>query len=132
MEGRIPVKIYYEDTDCLGVVYHASYLRFFERGRSEFVGQLGRPIDDWNAEGVVLAVYKMQITFRRAAKLGDICEVVTCFTPRKSEYRLQMLQTLMRGDELVCKAQVQLVCLDANMAVRTFPPEFLDQADKAV
>lgn len=125
MEAQLKVKVYYEDTDCLGVVYHASYLRFFERGRTEFIAQLGRPIEQWNQTGVVLAVYKMEITFRKAAKLGDELLVLSRFEPRPSEYRLEMQQQLLRSGDLICKARVQLVCLDANLAVRAFPDDLL-------
>lgn len=125
MEGRLPIKVYYEDTDCLGVVYHASYLRFFERGRTELIGQLGVSIGELNARGIVFAVYKIQVTFRKAAKLGDQCDVVTHFGPRVSEYRLEMRQQLMRDGERVCDAKVQLVCLDGNLAVRAFPADVL-------
>ncbi|MFL5800449.1 MAG: thioesterase, partial [Roseiflexaceae bacterium] len=48
MEHRVAYKVYYEDTDCLGVVYYANYLKYLERGRTEFVGAQGRDIRDWN------------------------------------------------------------------------------------
>lgn len=125
-QGELAVKVYYEDTDCLGLVYHASYLRFFERGRTELIGAaLARSIADWNAAGYLFAVYKLEVTFRRAARLGDVCRVLTRFDPPRSEYRLCVDQRLLRGDELICAAQVQLVCLDASYGVRAFPAELL-------
>jgi tol-pal system-associated acyl-CoA thioesterase len=126
LEGRFALKVYYEDTDCLGVVYHANYLRFFERGRTEFIAQLGRPVERWNEEGIVLAVYKIEVTFRKAARLGDELLAVSRFEPRPSEYRLVMVQQLFRAADLICKARVQLVCLDRQLAVRALPQEMLD------
>jgi acyl-CoA thioester hydrolase len=125
VEGRLAIKVYYEDTDCLGVVYHASYLRFIERGRTEFIAQLGKSLSQWNEQGVIFAVYKLEITFRKAARFADELEVVTRFGARLSEYRIQMEQQLLRDGEPICKAQVQLVCLDADLAVRSFPEEML-------
>ena len=52
-------KVYYEDTDCMGVVYHANYLKFMERGRTEFVETSGRTIAEWNDLGVLVVVYSM-------------------------------------------------------------------------
>ena len=77
MENKLKVKVYYEDTDCLGIVYHANYLKYFERGRTEFINSIGKPIVDWNHEGYNFAVYQIQIKFRQAARLGDICYVTT-------------------------------------------------------
>ncbi|MBW2455734.1 MAG: YbgC/FadM family acyl-CoA thioesterase [Deltaproteobacteria bacterium] len=125
MEQRLPVKVYYEDTDCLGVVYHANYLKFFERGRSEFISARGKEISVWNDEGVIFAVFKMEVTFHLAARLGDRCEVVTRLVPG-SPYRMKMDQKLMRGDELLTEAMVDVVCLDADFELREFPEVLLD------
>lgn len=125
LEGRLDVKVYYEDTDCLGVVYHANYLRFFERGRTELMAQLGHPIEQWNEEGVLLAVYKLEVTFRKAARLGERLVVVSRFDSRPSAYRIEMQQRLLRNDELICEARVQLVCLDPALSMRAFPDELL-------
>ncbi|MBI4703650.1 MAG: YbgC/FadM family acyl-CoA thioesterase [Deltaproteobacteria bacterium] len=123
----MPVKIYYEDTDCLGVVYHANYLKFFERGRTELIGRLGRPIGEWNAAGCNFVVYKMEITFHRAARLGDECEVVTHLSPQ-SPYRMAMAQRLLRGEELLTEALVQVVCVDASLELREIPEPLLRAA----
>ena len=119
MENRLNVKVYYEDTDSLGMVYYANYLRFFERGRSEFIEALGKPVGAWNAMGANFVVYKVTVTYQKPAKLGDQCEVVTTITPM----RLRMDQRLFRGDELLTEAEVQLVCLDDEFELREFPDE---------
>lgn len=120
MEQQLEVKVYYEDTDCLGVVYHANYLRFFERGRTEYIGQLGRPISKWNETGYNFAVFKMQITWHKPAKLNDIL-IVHSELHYKSDFRLKMHHRLTRGDELLTEAVVDLVCLDAGLKLREFP-----------
>lgn len=122
MEHRLAVKVYYEDTDCLGVVYHANYLKYMERGRSEYVGMLGKSIRDLNREGYNIAVYAMNIKFRRAATLGDELEVISRFR-LASPYRGIFDQRVERGGELIAEAEVELVCLDDQRRLRRFPPE---------
>ncbi len=122
MERRIDVKVYYEDTDCLGIVYHANYLKFLERGRTEYIDSLGKPIIEWNREGCNFAVYQMQIKFRQAARLGDVCQVVTKHIGG-SEYRKELEQRLEMNGNVVIESIVELVCLDANLELRQFPPD---------
>jgi acyl-CoA thioester hydrolase len=122
VEGRIKVKVYYEDTDCLGVVYYANYLKYYERGRTEYINELGKPIAEWNAEGANFAVFKMDITWFKPARLGDEIDVVTVVEPG-TPFRMRMSQKLLRGEELINEANVQLVCLDERMELREFPDE---------
>lgn len=127
LHSRIEVKVYYEDTDCLGVVYHANYLKYFERGRTEFIGGFGKTISEWNDAGYLFAVYRMEIIFHKAAKLGDRMEVVTELKP-KSDFRLIMPQQLFREEEQIAEARVELVCLDPKLQVREFPPQLIEIA----
>jgi acyl-CoA thioester hydrolase len=120
MEHRVSYKVYYEDTDCLGVVYYANYLRFMERGRSEFFGTHGKSVADWNSEGVLIVVHALTMKFRKAAVLGDVLDVVSSFT-MDSVYRGTFHQRLERGAELVVDAEVQIVCLDREHQLTKFP-----------
>ena len=129
MVMRLAVKVYYEDTDCLGVVYYANYLKYFERGRSEYISARGKPIEVWNTEGYNFVVYKVTVTFHKPAKLGDVCDVVTRVVP-KSPYRLHMKQHLERGGEMLTEAVVQLVCLDEDLELREFPDLLLAHAEE--
>jgi len=122
MEKRINIKIYYEDTDCLGIVYHANYLKFLERGRTDFIDSLGKTVVDWNREGYNFAVYQMQIKFRQAATLGDVCQVVTKIAPGGSDYRKKIDQRLEHNGEVITEASIDLVCLDNNLQLIEFPP----------
>lgn len=126
MRGEIDITIYYEDVDAMGVVYYANYLKYFERGRSELlVAATGRSIADINQAGRSIAVYRAEVTYRRPARLSDRCRVVTEVLPKGSPFRLHMGQRLMRGDELLTEAEIQLVCVDADMRVCPFPAEIL-------
>ena len=120
MEKKLEIKVYYEDTDCLGIVYYANYLKYFERGRTEYINSLDKSISDWNREGFNFAVYEMHIKFRKAAKLGDVCQVITK-TAGGSEYRKKMEQRLECDGDLITEAVVDLVCLDENLELREFP-----------
>lgn len=123
MEHRVAYKVYYEDTDCLGVVYYANYLKYLERGRTEFVGAQGRDIRDWNKDGYNFVVYAMNIRFRRAASLGDMLDVVSSFK-LSSNYRGLFRQRIERGGELIVEADVEIVCLDARQELIEFPNQF--------
>lgn len=126
MRGEIDITIYYEDVDAMAVVYYANYLKFFERGRSELlVAATGRSIADINQAGYSIAVYKAAVTYRSPARLSDHCRVITEVLPKGSPFRLHMGQRLMRGDELLTEAEIQLVCVDAGMQLRPFPDEIL-------
>lgn len=119
--SELEVKVYYEDTDALGVVYHANYLKYFERGRTEMVNASGKSISEYNAEGYNFLVYKMEITFHKPGKLNDRLRVVTRTLPSRTRFRMVLDQRLYRGDDELCEALVTLVCLDAHMELRQMP-----------
>lgn len=120
MENRVSYKIYYEDTDSLGVVYYANYLKYLERGRSEYIGAYGRAIQDWNRDGYYFVVYALTIKFRHPARLGDIVEVVSNFK-RSSAYRGIFSQRIECQGELIVEAEVDVVCLGPNQQLRELP-----------
>ena len=82
-EHRLAVRVYYEDTDFSGVVYHASYLRFMERGRTNYLRLLGADQRalfqevEKEAPGFAFVVRSMQIDFRKPARMDDVLEIVT-------------------------------------------------------
>ncbi len=123
MEHRLICKVYYEDTDALGVVYHANYLKYMERARSEYVELFGKPIWEWNRLGYYIVVYAMNIRFKRAAQLGDTLEVVSTFS-LQSPYRGLFKQRVERDGQVCVEADVELACLDPQRNLREFPPEF--------
>jgi tol-pal system-associated acyl-CoA thioesterase len=120
MEHRVSYKVYYEDTDSLGVVYYANYLKFLERGRTEFVGQSGRDIRAWNADGYYFVVYAMGIKFRKPGELGDLLDVVSEFS-LQSAYRALFRQRIERAGETLVEADVEIVCLDRSRQIQEFP-----------
>jgi acyl-CoA thioester hydrolase len=123
MEHRLPVKVYYEDTDALGVVYHANYLKYMERSRSEYVALFGTSIAELNHAGYNIVVHAMNIKFRRPAALGDQLEVVSRFR-LASPYRGVFAQRVERDGELIVEAEVELACADGGGKLRKFPSNF--------
>ncbi len=109
-----PIRVYYEDTDASGVVYHANYLRYFERARTEWLRALGYDQARLAAElGVVFTVVSATLAFRRPARLDDMltAEVVISEVRRAS---LSFEQTLRREREHVASGHFRVACVDAQ------------------
>jgi len=108
-----PVRVYYEDTDFSGVVYHASYLRFMERGRTNYLRLLGadqRALFEEAAKeapGFAFVVRSMQIDFRKPARMDDVLEIATVPLEVKGA-SLVLHQRVTRADELLVEATVQV------------------------
>jgi len=133
MEGTchiLPVRVYFEDTDFSGVVYHASYLRFCERGRSDFMRFIGVHHnqlfagDENGAGALAFAVRHMEIDFVGAAKIDDILEVKTTALSTTG-VRLILEQNVVSSDKHLLKAVVTVVLLDANGQPKRFPNTLL-------
>jgi len=114
---RIQVRVYYEDTDFSGAVYHAAYLHFFERGRTEFLRAQGIHHSELASEGIAFAVRSMEIDFPRAAHIDDLLVVDTAEV-EVSGARLTLDQSIERGDELVARAKVVVVAIKDGKATR--------------
>ena len=120
-----PVQIYYEDTDHSGLVYHANYLKYFERAREHLLGkdELVRLLRE---EGLGFVVYKCELTFKQGAVFGDVLEIRSA--PRKeSAYRIVFQQDVWRGDELLVQGIVQMVCVDADKKLVPIPASVLER-----
>jgi acyl-CoA thioester hydrolase len=125
-EHRLPVRVYYEDTDFTGVVYHANYLRYFERGRSEFLRVLGagnaalldRP------DPVAFAIIRLAIDFRRAARIDDALVVNTTWEAIKGP-RLAVRQWITRGDDLIAEVEGEAICITPAGRPRRLPADLV-------
>lgn len=114
---RFEVRVYYEDTDFSGAVYHAAYLRFFERGRTEFLRAEGIHHSELAREGIAFAVRSMEIEFLRAAHIDDPLVVDTAVAGIDG-VRLTLDQSIERGDELIARARVVVVAVRDGKATR--------------
>jgi len=107
---RIPVRIYYEDTDFSGNVYHAAYLKFFERGRTEFLRDLGVHHSELAEQGIAFAVRSMEIDFAAAARIDDLLTIQTAIAA-SSGVRLVLEQSALRGETVIASARVTVVAI---------------------
>jgi acyl-CoA thioester hydrolase len=120
-----PIRVYWEDTDAGGVVYHGSYVRFLERARTEWLRARGvgqqtlRDVDD-----VVLAIREMTLDFRQPARLDDELQVSVVLTERRAA-SLLIAQEISRGDRVLVAATVRAACLVASSFKPRPLPEWL-------
>ena len=124
-----PVRVYWEDTDAGGVVYHAGYLRFFERARSEWLRASGIGQQALREElGVVFVVHSIDIRFHRPARLDDSLRATVAVEEWRSA-SFSVTQALLRdGEEApLVEARVRVACLDALRWRPRAIPEFLLQ-----
>jgi len=111
-----PVRVYYEDTDSGGVVYYANYLKFMERARTEWLRSLGFEQDRLlEEEGVIFAVRKATIDFRRPARFNELLRVVSRIK-RQGKASLTFQQEIFRDvdDLLQCDGEIVIACLGAT------------------
>lgn len=108
---RFGCRVYFEDTDAGGVVYHASYLRFAERARTEALRELGIPhavlFDEF---GLIFVVRRIKMDYWRPARLDDWLEVVTRVLSLGAS-RVELEQIVQRGGEMLVEAAVTLACM---------------------
>lgn len=125
---RLRARVYYADTDFSGVVYHARYLEFLERGRSDFLRLVGVHHTDLAAgqlgEKLVWVVRRMEIDFRAPARIDDILTVET-ITEKVSGARIFMHQAILRGDEPIVDARVEAAIITEAGRPRRFPKEWV-------
>lgn len=129
-EGKLhllPVRIYYEDTDFSGVVYHANYLRYFERARSDFFRLAGIHHRELAArpDPLAFAVVDMSLRFRSPARVDDSLVVVTTFDKAQGA-RLFARQRVMRAAEVLCEADVTAALIGLDGRPRKPPRDMLD------
>nr|WP_244318605.1 tol-pal system-associated acyl-CoA thioesterase [Roseibium hamelinense] len=113
----MPVRVYYEDTDFTGIVYHGSYVRFFERGRSDFLRLLGihhhQLNDSKNHQQLAFAVRSMNLEFLKPASIDDILEVKTALEGAKGA-RIFLKQRIVRQKEILCEADVVVAVISSD------------------
>ncbi len=115
-EFIFPVRVYYEDTDVAGIVYHANYLRFLERGRTEWLRTLGVDQNTLFDQGLAFAVTELSIKYITAARFNDMLEVVTTveLAGRASMYFKQYIRDKHKPEHIYCRAEVKAACIDMN------------------
>lgn len=134
-QHHMQVRVYYEDTDFSGVIYHASYLRFMERGRTNYLRLLGTDHRDLfeetqtEAPGFAFVVRSMTIDFFKPAFMDDVLEIVTRPLDVKGA-SIALAQQCRRGDDLIVEARVKVAFVSGGKAQRI--PRALRLAMEAV
>ncbi|MEP1934145.1 MAG: tol-pal system-associated acyl-CoA thioesterase [Roseibium sp.] len=113
----LPVRVYYEDTDFTGIVYHGAYVRFFERARSDFLRLIGihhaELADGVGGVSLAFAVRTMMLDFQSPARIDDILNVRTSLAEYKGA-RIKLDQLIYRGDDLLVSAAVTVAVITAQ------------------
>jgi len=122
-------RIYYEDTDAGGVVYHGRYLGFFERGRTEFFRERGLSVQQLHDDGIIFPVVRMEIDFRYPARLDDLVRVDSkIINAGNTSFTMQQRLLRVPDDKLLAEGNVTLVCVNTAMKPKRLPPAVRNMA----
>lgn len=114
-----PIRIYYEDTDAAGVVYHSNYLKYMERARTEWLRAIGFSQQELREKsGIIIVITELEMKFMQPALLDDLLEVKSTLI-KSTGASFVFDQLIEKSPEKICKARVKGVCLDAL----TFKPQ---------
>ena len=119
---RLTVRVYYEDTDLAGVVFHANYLRYYERGRSDALRELGVDQTALKAAGVVFVVRRIEVDYLAPARFEDLLEIVTRVESLKGASAM-MIQEVRRDGQVLNRARVSVACMTLDGRPVRLPPE---------
>jgi acyl-CoA thioester hydrolase len=123
----LEVKIYYEDTDCGGVVYHANYLRYCERARTEYFAEQGISIREYMKNGIVFVVVRAEIFYESPARYGDVL-IINSELEKLRRVSIDFKHTIRRKDEddVLVRATIRLACLNGDGKLTPLPKGFLE------
>lgn len=123
---NLPLRVYYEDTDAGGVVYHARYLHFFERARTEYLRQLGFSQQQLFEKQIAFVVKKIEIDYKSPARLDDLLNVETTLSELKRA-TMVFSQRLLKGTQILSEASVIVACVNlTQMKPMAIPDDILN------
>jgi acyl-CoA thioester hydrolase len=128
MNHAMDVKIYYEDTDCGGVVYYANYLRFMERARTEYLASRGYSVKTLMDQGTIFMVFRVEIDYKAPARYGDMIEIETWV--RDATRATMMFEHVMRekiSRRVLVECRAKVVAVDANARPKRLPEEYVEK-----
>ncbi|MBV6539904.1 tol-pal system-associated acyl-CoA thioesterase [Ursidibacter maritimus] len=129
---NFPIRIYYENTDAGGVVYHSQYLNFFERARTEFLRSLSFSQESLLRDKIAFVVKKIEIDYKVPARLDDLLNVETTIIDIKKASIL-FQQKLLKDNLCLSEAKVLVACVDLNrMKPMAVPQEIYQAMQQAV
>lgn len=122
----LEIRVYYEDTDAGGVVYHSNYLKYFERGRTEYLRDRGFSVGEMARQGFVFSVVRIEINYRAPALHDDLLTVDTeVLEIRKSSFTLAQRVLRVSDEKLLADGKVKLACVGPEMKPKRLPEEII-------
>jgi len=118
----VEIRVYYEDTDPAGIVYHANYLRYMERARTEYLRERGIEVAEWAKKGLFFLVVSAELKYRAPAYYNDLL-AVEVEVGALSRATLTFIHRIRRKaeEELLCEGTIVLVCAGSDLKVRAVP-----------
>jgi len=128
MNHTMDIKIYYEDTDCGGVVYYANYLRYMERGRTEYMAGRGAPIKELSDQGTLFVIGRVEIDYRSSAHYGETLEVET-WVPDMTGATLTFAHVMKEKTtgRVIVESRAKAVCVDRNIKPKRIPKDVAEK-----
>ncbi|HEY3636048.1 MAG TPA: tol-pal system-associated acyl-CoA thioesterase [Caldimonas sp.] len=114
---RVPIRVYWEDTDAAGIVFYANYLKYFERARTEWLRGLGFGQEALRRDGVAFVVSETSLRYLRPARLDDVIDV-SVEVLHRGQASLELAQQARRDDELLAEGTIRIGCVELG----TFRP----------
>ena len=128
MTHTMEIKIYYEDTDCGGVVYYANYLRYMERARTEYLADRGISVKALMDEGTLFLVSRAELDYRSSARYGDTIRIGTRISETTGATLLfEHTMTEKASGKVLTECRARLVCADAAGKPKRMPKEMADK-----
>ncbi|PHQ80012.1 MAG: hypothetical protein COB66_05705 [Coxiella sp. (in: Bacteria)] len=122
-------RVYFEDTDATGVVYHSNYLCYMERARSEWLWAVGHSFDDCTQRNIAFAIHHASLDYLYPARLGDKL-LITCNVDNYRRTSITFDQSVKNADNndiVYCQGKIRLVCITLKGKPQPFPADFLEK-----
>lgn len=120
------IRVYYEDTDAGAIVYYANYLKYFERGRTEYLRDRGFSVAELHRRGFVFPVVYLEINYRAPAVHDDLLKVETdVLEIKKSSFTFAQRVLRASDGKLLVEGKVKLACVSPEMKPKRLPEEII-------
>jgi len=127
----LPYRVAYQDTDAGGVVYYANYLAFMERGRNEYLREIGRSIGQYQEDGIFFIVVEANLKYKAPAMLDDMLVVETTITEGKRSSVLFRQSVLRESDgQLLVEGMIKIACVNERLRPTRLPEELRSISEK--
>ena len=122
------IRIYYEDTDCGGVVYYANYLKYFERARTHYFEEKGVSVKEIKDKGIQFIVVRSEIDYKFPAVYGDIIDIeVKCEEKTAATFNLSYIVKEVSSGKLIAEGKTRMACVDQKLKPTRLPKEIIDK-----